>query len=36
MKMNKIESTVKNYIVRHNMWKHDGFISLPFREEQAA
>ena len=23
--MNKIESTVKNYIVRHNMWKHDGF-----------
>ena len=25
MNMNKIESTVKNYIVRHNMWKHDGF-----------
>ena len=24
MKMNKIESTIKNYIVRHNMWKHDG------------
>ena len=22
--MNKIENIVGNYIVRHNMWKHDG------------
>lgn len=24
MKMNQIENIVNNYIVRHNMWKHDG------------
>lgn len=24
MNMNKIENIVGNYIVRHNMWKHDG------------
>lgn len=23
--MNKIETIVRNYIVRHGMWKHDGF-----------
>ena len=22
--MNKIETIVRNYIVRHGMWKHDG------------
>ena len=25
MNMNQIEHIVGNYIVRHNMWKHDGF-----------
>ena len=25
MNMNQIENIVSNYIVRHNMWKHDGF-----------
>ena len=24
MNMNQIENIVRNYIVRHNMWKHDG------------